>query len=58
MAVRGEHLELGCWYPVAGVDVLCRRTTAGTISGLCKEHEQTVLHRRIELRQRIGIASR
>jgi hypothetical protein len=41
-----QHGELGCWYPVAGVDRLCRRDTAGTSTGLCPAHQRQVLHLR------------
>jgi hypothetical protein len=41
-----RHHDLGCWYPVDGVDSLCRRATGGTASGLCPVHQRRVLHLR------------
>jgi hypothetical protein len=42
-----EAPERGCWYPVAGVDRLCRHATDGASSGLCPTHQRVLLHRRV-----------
>ena len=40
---NGERYELGCWYPVEGVERLCRRPVMDSPSGLCPDHKLALI---------------
>lgn len=46
MQRRADDGGLGCWYPVGGLERLCRCATDGAPTGLCAEHARRLYESR------------